>query len=195
MVNLVALKVPSEGVLLQENRTTAYVNTTTLGNGSLIITESCVCWINENGQGFTLSYPEISLHAISRDVTSFPHLCLYVMVDAKLNGFAKDDVNGGSGDAAEDSDEDDDESDSITEVRFVAEKADSLDVMYQALSDGNILHPDADDSFSDEEDDDENEAEGTAVDGVSTEHGDSMDQDREGQFENADDEPTTDPMS
>jgi len=164
----------------------------------LFVTESCVCWINENGQGFTLRYPEISLHAVSRDLTSFPHPCLYVMVDAKLNAFAKDNMNRRNGDAAnvpDDSDEEDDEEGGITEVRFVPEKADSLDLMYQAMSDGNILHPDEDDSFSDEEGcEEDDDKEGDVANDGTTENAESMDHSSEGQFENADDDPGTDTM-
>jgi len=197
MVNLVVLEAPSESVLLHESRTVAYVNTTTLGDGSLFITESCVCWINENGQGFSLRYPEISLHAVSRDVSSFPRPCLYVMVDAKLNAFGKersasggvgDDVNGG------DDEDDDDEGDSITEVRFVPENSASLDLMYQAMSDGNILHPDEDDSFSDDDESDENEESEHTGDATAA-RGECMDDGSEGQFENAEDDPGTDKMT
>lgn len=35
----------------------------------------------ENGQGFSLEYPDISLHAVSRDLNTFPDECLYLMVE------------------------------------------------------------------------------------------------------------------
>lgn len=47
---------------------------------------SCVAWISGAGQGFTLEYKKISLHAVSRDLTAFPHECLYLMVEGKLPG-------------------------------------------------------------------------------------------------------------
>ena len=43
-----------------------------------------LAWLNDNGEGFTLDYPAISLHAISRDTSSFPHQCLYLMLDVTL---------------------------------------------------------------------------------------------------------------
>jgi len=46
---------------------------------------SCVTWLSDSGQGFTLNYPDISLHAISRDQNAFPKPCLYVMFDGKLD--------------------------------------------------------------------------------------------------------------
>lgn len=36
--------------------------------------------------GFTLDYPTIGLHAISRDVSAYPQEHLYVMVNGKLTG-------------------------------------------------------------------------------------------------------------
>lgn len=37
-----------------------------------------------SGEGFSLEYPHISLHAVSRDLSSFPHECLYLMLDADV---------------------------------------------------------------------------------------------------------------
>lgn len=36
--------------------------------------------------GFSLEYPNIGLHAISRDVSAYPQEHLYVMVNGKLSG-------------------------------------------------------------------------------------------------------------
>ena len=47
---------------------------------------SVVIWRNSSGQGFSLQYPSISLHAVSRDLAAFSQECLYLMVDGKLNG-------------------------------------------------------------------------------------------------------------
>ncbi|OTF69274.1 methylosome subunit pICln-like protein, partial [Euroglyphus maynei] len=35
-------------------------------------------WRKENGQGFSLEYPQISLHATSRDLNNFHSECLYL---------------------------------------------------------------------------------------------------------------------
>ena len=50
---------------------------------------SQVSWLNSGGQGFGLEYPNISLHAVSRDVSSFPSECLYLMVEGRLIGKSK----------------------------------------------------------------------------------------------------------
>lgn len=35
----------------------------------------------EDGKGLSFNYPQIALHAISSDLTAFPHECLYMIVD------------------------------------------------------------------------------------------------------------------
>jgi len=50
---------------------------------------SQVTWLSSGGEGgFCLEYPKICLHAISRDVTSFPHECVFLQIDGKLIGTA-----------------------------------------------------------------------------------------------------------
>lgn len=39
---------------------------------------------NNTQQGFSLEYPDISLHAVSREQLR-PRQCLYIMVDAKVD--------------------------------------------------------------------------------------------------------------
>ena len=41
--------------------------------------------MKDGGQGFSLEYPAVSLHAVSRDPTAFPQENLYLMVDANLD--------------------------------------------------------------------------------------------------------------
>ncbi|PFX20774.1 Methylosome subunit pICln [Stylophora pistillata] len=38
-----------------------------------------------SGKGFSLEYPSISLHAISRDTSQFPQECIYCMMDSPLD--------------------------------------------------------------------------------------------------------------
>ena len=42
-------------------------------------------WRTENGQGFNLEYPQISLHATSRDLNNFHSECLYLMFEDNNN--------------------------------------------------------------------------------------------------------------
>lgn len=43
-------------------------------------------WFDGSGMGFSLEYPTIGLHAISRDAGAYPQEHLYVMVNGKLTG-------------------------------------------------------------------------------------------------------------
>lgn len=47
---------------------------------------SQVSWFDGSGMGFSLEYPTIGLHAISRDTGTYPQEHLYVMVNGKLKG-------------------------------------------------------------------------------------------------------------
>ena len=43
-------------------------------------------WVSaDSGQGFSLEYPHISLHAVSKDPSAFPQECLYLMLDSRLD--------------------------------------------------------------------------------------------------------------
>lgn len=69
-----------------------------VGNGELIVATNRLYWIKENkgddqldeqniqansssNQGLILDYVDISLHAVSRDNETFPHKCIYMVVD------------------------------------------------------------------------------------------------------------------
>lgn len=145
MVFLSSCSPPDEGIRKKQENTSAYIGEKLLGNGTLFIAESCLSWQSSEheGQGFSLQYPSISIHAISRDLSAFPHECLYLMVEGDLRDDADKDQN--------ESDEDETEDiDPSTEMRFVPTDKTVLDQLYQAMSDCQILHPDEDDSDFDE---------------------------------------------
>ncbi|KAG3282354.1 CLNS1A-like [Ictidomys tridecemlineatus] len=50
-----------------------------LGIGALYIAESRLSWLDGSGLGFSLEYPTISLHSVSRDLNAYPREHLYVM--------------------------------------------------------------------------------------------------------------------
>lgn len=135
--------VPNTGIQHKQENTQAFVDGNDVGNGTLYIAESQVTWVTAQGSGFSLEYPKICLHAISRDLTSFPQECLFVQVDGKLLGQDAD----GESDSSSEGDDDDMPT---TEVRFVPEDKRSLESIYKAMSDCQILHPDPEDADSDE---------------------------------------------
>lgn len=108
MVVLSSFPPPTEGIKLVQPNTGAFINARDLGHGTLYIAErfvllfmininfyhlkmpfencSRVSWVSAaSGQGFSLEYPHISLHAVSKDPSAFPHECLYLMLDSRLD--------------------------------------------------------------------------------------------------------------
>lgn len=134
--------VPNVGIKHKEDNTTVFIDGADKGKGALYIAESQVTWLSPAGSGFCLEYPKICLHATSRDLTSFPHECLYLQVEGKL---IEDDRGSNS------SSEGDDDDMPTTEVRFVPDDKRALEAMYTALSQCQTLHPDPEDADSDEQ--------------------------------------------
>merc|ERR1712168_1311333 len=61
-----------------------FINSDLQGKASLHVTRTRLSWVMESGQTFSLDYPSINMHSISRDTTVFPHECLFLMVDGNL---------------------------------------------------------------------------------------------------------------
>ncbi|XP_029555879.1 methylosome subunit pICln isoform X1 [Salmo trutta] len=164
MVNLKSVSPPSEGIRYNQGEITAVWNGEGLGPGTLYIAETCVSWFDGSGMGFTLKYPSISLHAISRDFTAYPGEHLYVMVNTKLNDNCEKDVE--EEDESTDDDCDADSISPVTEICFVPSDKATLEPMFSAISECQALHPDPEDSDSDFEGDeyDVEEAEQGQVD-------------------------------
>ncbi|XP_003737751.1 methylosome subunit pICln [Galendromus occidentalis] len=185
MVDFSSLEVPTEGIRHRQANTQAFISSRDCGKGTLYICESRVSWRSDAGTGFSLEYPRIQIHAVTRDpiLTSAP--CLYVVIDEELLDIYMGNQNG---DGNLDEHEEGQERDSSFAIRFVPESDTVLDSMYKAMSDCQALHPDpCSDSEPEAEDEDEydvDEAEqGNGVD----ENGDGdADQPMDGQFDDAD---------
>uniref|UniRef100_I3IYX7 Methylosome subunit pICln n=1 Tax=Oreochromis niloticus TaxID=8128 RepID=I3IYX7_ORENI len=153
MVLLKNLQPPTEGVRHEQAETTAVMDGQRLGCGTLYVAETRLSWFDSSGLGFSLEYPSIGLHAISRDVSAYPQEHLYVMVNGKLN----------SEKAADD--DDDDHDGSSDEIRFVPSDKAALESMFSAMCECQALHPDP------EDDDSDNDFEGEEYDVEEAEHG------------------------
>ncbi|MXQ91806.1 hypothetical protein E5288_WYG019764 [Bos mutus] len=103
----------AEGLRQQQPDTEAVLNGKGLGTGTLYIAESRLSWLDGSGLGFSLEYPTISLHAVSRDLNAYPREHLYVMVNAKFGEESKESV------ADEEEEDSDDDIEPISEFRFV----------------------------------------------------------------------------
>lgn len=109
---------------------------------------SLLSW--QGPHGFSIPYPNISMHAISKDPTLYPTDCLYVMIDKhiKLAGM-DDDVD----EQSDDNDSDNESDSDISELIFVPEdrNANALAQMYEAIKQCQELHPDPADISTDED--------------------------------------------
>ncbi|XP_036441483.1 methylosome subunit pICln isoform X2 [Colossoma macropomum] len=150
MVLLKSSPPPNEGVRHQQAETAAVLDGKELGTGTLYVAESRLSWFNGSGMGFSLEYPSISLHAISRDLSAYPREHLYVMVNKKLDDENEAEMQERAPDDEEESD-DDSEDGVITEVRFVPGDKAALESMFSAMCDCQALHPDPEDAESDDD--------------------------------------------
>lgn len=155
MVLLKSLPPPTEGVRHEQAETTAVLDGKGLGCGTLYVTETRLSWFDGAGMGFSLDYPTISLHAISKDLSAYPQEHLYVMVNAKLSDDNEAEMQEN---ARDEEDEDasssssgvgDDDEGVISEIRFVPSDKTALESMFSAMCECQALHPDPEDEDSD----------------------------------------------
>ncbi|XP_062983364.1 methylosome subunit pICln [Elgaria multicarinata webbii] len=139
---------PSEGVRLRQADTEAVLGGRGLGTGSLYIAESRLSWIETSGLGFSLDYPIISLHAISRDLNAYPWEHLYVMVNEKFEVEESKEAPMGEKEEEEE-EESDEELEPISEFRFIPSDKSALEAMFSAMCECQALHPDPEDEDSD----------------------------------------------
>ncbi|KAJ7410755.1 Methylosome subunit pICln [Pitangus sulphuratus] len=137
---------PADGVRHQQPDTEALLAGRSLGAGTLYIAESRLSWLENSGVGFSLDYPTISLHAVSRDLSAFPREHLYVMVNAK---FEEETKEAPMAEGEEEEDDSDDDVEPIAEFRFVPNDKSALEAMFSAMCECQALHPDPDDDDSD----------------------------------------------
>ncbi|XP_077556034.1 chloride nucleotide-sensitive channel icln isoform X1 [Haemaphysalis longicornis] len=161
MVILTSFPPPEEGIRHREDATTAFIQSRGLGKGTLYIAESRVSWVGQDSSGFSLEYPSVALHALSRDLQAFPEECLYLMIDGDLG-----EEQGGCLSAcgtwecdshasflAEPNENGEDEERPASEIHFVPEDKSHLEAMYRAMTECQALHPDpAQPGDSDEDD-------------------------------------------
>ncbi|KAJ3189549.1 hypothetical protein HK101_008915 [Irineochytrium annulatum] len=128
------------------------------GKGEIRVTEEKLLFVQDhNATSVAIDYPTIVIHAISRGendpVARRP--CIYcqlgsaVVVDERASELRGEPT----AKATEDSDAEE-EGDETCEMRIVPDDAESLDAIYQALSECATLHPDPDYVDEDENDGD-----------------------------------------
>jgi len=151
MVVVTSLGPPDEGVRRKQENTAVYINRRQLGMGTLYISEARVSWVGIQGKGFSLEYPHIALHAVSRDLTQFDQECLYLMIDVRLVDEEGTPMTTPTSTDDDDSGNEMESEGGMTEIRFVPDDRNSLDGLFATMSECQGLHPDTDDSLDDED--------------------------------------------
>lgn len=136
--------VEGEELKFSQQQIRLYAGQNLEGEGILHLTNRRIVWLGSQNvtQGYSIDYPFVGLHAVSRDKAAWPEPCLYCQL------------------RTEEHDGDEDDAPDIPELRFVPADATHLQHMYiifSEMSSQNIdpLDPQANDSSSDEEDEDE----------------------------------------
>jgi len=114
--------------------------TDTYGLGSLFVTSRRIVWIGEE-KAFDFDVPFISLHAISRDPSSFPLPCLYCQLDIENNIMNNE----------EEEMHEEREGQPPSEVFFVPKDESALMPLFEAFSKAALLNPDETEEGDDEE--------------------------------------------
>jgi len=133
---------PSSDTLVHtEPATKAYFGDQDLGEGTLYVGENNLSWRSSGGtnRSFHLNYPQISLHATCRDTNSFPHPCIYCLLDDSETPVVQTNEN-------------EDDNPDTQEVRFVPQNTNTLETIYNAICECQELHPDDEDDEDDEND-------------------------------------------
>ncbi|CAE6461665.1 unnamed protein product [Rhizoctonia solani] len=102
--------------------------------GTLYVIESALAFVWPSGAGFTVEYPRITLHAVSRGETG---PSVYCQLDESANG-----PGAPGGDEEQDSE--------MREMKIIPSNAESVEPIFEALSQCAALHPDPNDGDDDD---------------------------------------------
>ncbi|KAM9032717.1 methylosome subunit pICln isoform X1 [Sarcophilus harrisii] len=150
---------PEDGLRQQQPDTEAVLDGKGLGTGTLYIAESRLSWLDGSGIGFSLDYPTISLHAVSRDLNAYPQEHLYVMVNARFGEEEPKELKETPMAEGEDDEDSDEDIEPIAEFRFVPSDKSALEALFAAMCECQALHPDPEDEDSDDYDGEEYDVE------------------------------------
>lgn len=161
MVIINSFKYPESNIKYQQRNIRVIMDKKDLGQGTLFISENTFSWQQTCDSGFTVSYTDISLHAISKDINVYPKECLYVMLDGYIsrpgNGTNSEQNNDGSDN---DISEDEESQTNVTEILLVPEEDEEtnsrvIKEMYENIKICQELNPDPEYMEEEEDDDDD----------------------------------------
>ncbi|KAL5254042.1 hypothetical protein ACHWQZ_G013711 [Mnemiopsis leidyi] len=114
-----------------------------LGSGKFYVGETEIVWIRDGDEvGFKLNYKQLIAHAVSKDTNVYPRTCVYMLYE------------GGTTETLSTDSSDEEESGNV-EIRIAPQNDNAVQRIYQAISDGQLLHPDDEDESDSEEGDQE----------------------------------------
>nr|CAH7725900.1 unnamed protein product [Callosobruchus chinensis] len=135
-----SFKHPESNIRLQQRDVSAVLDKKDLGNGTLYVSESTLCWQKDDTVGFTIGYHKISLHAISRDTHLCEKECIYVVLDGRMY------MPGDEPQIAPDDDASDaDSSSEVTELLLIPENMLLVQSIYESIKACQELNPDPND--------------------------------------------------
>lgn len=105
-----------------------------LGLGQLFVTSKRVIWIGHNAAQCDVDVPYITLHAVSRDLQTYPKHCVYCQLDSD--------------------EEDDDGAVGLNEMFLAPEEEIDIMKIFEALSHAALVNPDPPEDGEEEGDDD-----------------------------------------
>uniref|UniRef100_A0A1B0AT30 Methylosome subunit pICln n=1 Tax=Glossina palpalis gambiensis TaxID=67801 RepID=A0A1B0AT30_9MUSC len=138
-----------------------------IGTGTLSISQSSLAWQPDHLEdGISFLWKQISVHGIS---SATPAKCIYFMLDHQLTWPGVYEVTAASpyiniqngvedeGNATDEEENDDEifqdaEEEQITECWLIPEDVNTVDTIFQAMTECQALHPDSADSVSEESD-------------------------------------------
>uniref|UniRef100_A0A7S3R6W3 Methylosome subunit pICln n=1 Tax=Dunaliella tertiolecta TaxID=3047 RepID=A0A7S3R6W3_DUNTE len=109
------------------------------GMGCLHVTARRVIWVSSSRSdlAFVLRYPQIMMHAVSRDTSSFPKPCIYIQLDDGSEDMQQDE-------GSEEEEDGGPDADVAAEVRLVPQDSSKIDEIFKLLCDYAALNPDSD---------------------------------------------------
>ncbi|XP_072377392.1 LOW QUALITY PROTEIN: methylosome subunit pICln-like [Diabrotica undecimpunctata] len=148
MVIFNSFKHPESPIRYQQEDVQVYLDKKDLGLGTLFVSESTLCWQQEENTGFSIEYSSIPLHAISKDLNVHSTECVYLLTDGYITMPA---------DSPPVIHEDDDSPPKISEILYVPRNTESIPQIYEAIKVCQELNPDPMDEVGENELSDDND--------------------------------------
>ncbi|KAL6867478.1 hypothetical protein ACP4OV_015502 [Aristida adscensionis] len=113
--------------------------------GTLFVTTRRVIWLSEaeKGKGYAVDFPDITLHAVSRDPEAYPSPCIYTQIEAESGTDQEGDESDSEADGAL-------ELSRVSEMRIIPADPGQLDALFDVFCHCAELNPDPN-AESDEE--------------------------------------------